>query len=179
MATYTVTATSDAVDPSDGLLSLREALALADSDPTTADTIVFDASVQGGTIMLAGSELTVASDVAIDGGLGVTIDAQQASRILSVRPNDTSITVALNHLTITGGQSSGSGGGIVSYSSTFPGPDASSRLSINHSTISNCAAAYGGGVLAATIGSGDGTAMTSCSAERGGTCSRARKGSTK
>jgi hypothetical protein len=39
----------------------------------------FDASVQGGTIILAGSELTVASDVAIDGGAGVTIDAQQAS----------------------------------------------------------------------------------------------------
>ncbi|MFO1046387.1 MAG: hypothetical protein U1E52_00565 [Geminicoccaceae bacterium] len=52
MATYTVTTTSDVVDPSDGQPSLREALALADSDSTTADTIVFAPAVQGGRIVL-------------------------------------------------------------------------------------------------------------------------------
>ena len=83
MTTYTVMTTSDAVDPLDGSLSLREALALADSDPTTADTIVFDGSVQGQTIVLAGSQLTANSDVTIDGG-GVTIDADERSRVLLV-----------------------------------------------------------------------------------------------
>ena len=34
--------------------------------------------------MLAGSQLTVASEVTIDGGAGVTVDAKQASRVLEV-----------------------------------------------------------------------------------------------
>jgi hypothetical protein len=120
MVTYTVTTTSDVVDPSDGELSLREALALADSDPTTADTILFSDAVQGGTIVLAGSQLTVASDVTIDGGAGVTIDAQQASRVLvatpgTIGPNTGIVDVSLNNLIITGG----SEGGV--YGSALPG----------------------------------------------------------
>ena len=47
MATYTVTTTGDVVDPSDGVLSLREALALADADNRTADRIEFAPAVQG------------------------------------------------------------------------------------------------------------------------------------
>ena len=60
--------------------------------------------------MLAGSQLTVNSDVTIDGGAGVTIDANQQSRVLLVQggtedqPND----VVLAHLTITGGRTTGS-----------------------------------------------------------------------
>ena len=76
MATYTVTTTADTLDPTDGQLSLREALALADVDAATADTIDFAPEVQGGRIALAGSQLTVASEVTIDGGAGVTIDAE-------------------------------------------------------------------------------------------------------
>ena len=68
MATYTVDTTADTVDAGDGVLSLREALALADADRATADTIEFAAAVQGQTIVLAGSQLTVNSDVTIDGG---------------------------------------------------------------------------------------------------------------
>jgi hypothetical protein len=83
LATYTVATTGDVVDPSDGVLSLREALALADADGSTADRVDFAPGVQGGTIVLAGSQLTVASDVAVDGGAGVTVDAHQASRCCS------------------------------------------------------------------------------------------------
>ena len=85
MATYTVDTTADTVDAGDGLLSLREALALADADSATADRIEFAPEVQGGTIVLAGGQLTASSDVTIDGGAGVTIDADQQSRVLLVR----------------------------------------------------------------------------------------------
>jgi hypothetical protein len=117
MAIYTVTTTSDVVDPADGLLSLREALALVDADPATADTIDFAPNVQGSRIVLGGSQLTVNSDVTIDGGAGVTIDANQTSRVLLVAggtdtdPNE----VTLDSLTISGGKTTANydgGGGI-------------------------------------------------------------------
>ena len=87
------------------MLTLREALALADADNLTADRIEFAAAVQGQTIILGGSQLTVNSDVTIDGGAGVTIDADQASRVLLVQGLDTD--VVLRHLTITGGRTDG------------------------------------------------------------------------
>ena len=102
--TFIVTTTSD-VTADDGVLTLREALALADADSPTADRIEFAPAVQGQTIVLAGSQLTVNSDVTIDGGAGVTIDANQASRVLLVQGLDTD--VVLQHLTITGGRTTG------------------------------------------------------------------------
>ena len=81
MTTFTVDTTADIVDPGDGVLSLREALALADATEA-ADTILFAPAVQGRTIVLAGSQLTVNSDVTIDGGSGVTLDADERSRVL-------------------------------------------------------------------------------------------------
>jgi CSLREA domain-containing protein len=111
VATYTVTTTGDTVDPSDGVLSLREALALADADGATADRVEFAPDVQGQTLVLAGSQLTVASDITIDGGSGVTLDADEKSRVLLVQsgnetdPND----ITLARLTITGGRTTGDG----------------------------------------------------------------------
>lgn len=94
MATFTVDTTADTVDAGDGLLSLREALALADADPATADTVVFDGSVQGKTIVLAGSQLTVGTDVTIDGAAGVTLDADERSRVLQVQGVGTRCRIA-------------------------------------------------------------------------------------
>ena len=136
MAIYTVDTNADIVDAGDGVLSLREALALADADRATADTILFAPAVQGQTIVLAGSQLTVNSDVTIDGGSGVTIDADEKSRVLLVqgdgtgrdarapdhhrRPNDgratklaaasvpTAITtLTLDHSTVSGNSTAG------------------------------------------------------------------------
>ncbi len=87
------------------MLTLREALALANADNLTADRIEFAPEVQGQTIILGGSQLTVSSDVTIDGGAGVTIDANQHSRVLLVQGLDTDVT--LRHLTITGGRTTG------------------------------------------------------------------------
>ena len=53
--------------------------------------------MQGQTIVLGGSQLTVGSDVTVDGGAGVTIDANQASRVLLVQGLGTD--VLLRHLT--------------------------------------------------------------------------------
>ena len=65
-ATYTVDTTADTVVAGAGVLSLREALAWR-TPIRDADTITFDGSVRAG-IVLAGSQLTVGSDVTIDGG---------------------------------------------------------------------------------------------------------------
>ena len=84
MATYSVDTNTDIVDAGDGVLGLREALALADAT-ADADSILFANTLQGQTIVLAGSELTVNSDVTIDGGSGVTLNADGKSRILLVQ----------------------------------------------------------------------------------------------
>ena len=41
MATFTVSTTADVINPNDGVLSLREAVALVDADSGTADRIEF------------------------------------------------------------------------------------------------------------------------------------------
>ena len=102
--TFIVTTTSD-VSADDGVLTLREALALADADNSDRRPDRVRARVQGQTIILGGSQLTVNSDVTIDGGTGVTIDADQASRVLLVQGFGTD--VVMRHLTITGGRTTG------------------------------------------------------------------------
>ena len=87
------------------MLTLREALALADADGSTSGRIEFANAVHGHTIILAGSQLTVNSDVIIDGVAGVTVDAQQASRVIMVQGLGTDLL--LEHLTITGGRATG------------------------------------------------------------------------
>src|SRR5262245_12882736 len=97
MTTFVVTTLIDendsgasAGDPGGAGLSLREALALANT-AADADTIKFDASLAGGTISLALGELVIASDVTIDGDsvgndnkADITIDAHHASRVFDV-----------------------------------------------------------------------------------------------
>ena len=101
MATFTVDTLDD--DPGAGL-TLREALAQADGskDP---DTILFASAIQGGTIALTGGQLVVASDVTIDGGSGVTIDAQGDSRVLLVQSGSSADhnELTLEGLALTGG----------------------------------------------------------------------------
>ena len=53
-----------------GGLSLREALAFANQDPATHDTITFAENLNDGTIFLSqGSQLVVGGDVTIDGDI--------------------------------------------------------------------------------------------------------------
>ena len=111
MVTFTVTTRADRVDATDGVLSLREALAAADRTPHTADRIEFDTAAMGGSrIVLAGHALVTRSEVAIDGGDGVVLDAAHRSRVL-----ETGADLALDRVTVTGGRDTGDnalGGGI-------------------------------------------------------------------
>lgn len=104
--TWTVTSLAD--DGSGG--TLREAIGSAGAE----DTIKFAVS---GTITLDGAELVVDKDLTISGpGAGsLTIDADGRSRVFRIN----SSTVEISYLTITGGSSSSTGGGIYSQSSAL------------------------------------------------------------
>ncbi|MCP3999620.1 MAG: hypothetical protein GY727_01775, partial [Gammaproteobacteria bacterium] len=106
------------------------------------DTITFNNTLSGSTITL-----TQASDLVIDNasvdltieGLGqdsLTIDGGGNSRVFYI----SSSTVSINSLTISGGSSSGNGGGIYARSS--------SSVSLANSTVSNNSANWGGGIYA-------------------------------
>ena len=66
MATFTVTTVQDVVDPDDGVLSLREAVARANAS-TAADAIGFAAAVEGERLVLTGGELAIGGRLWIDG----------------------------------------------------------------------------------------------------------------
>ncbi|MFZ1425900.1 MAG: M10 family metallopeptidase C-terminal domain-containing protein [Geminicoccaceae bacterium] len=116
MAYITVTTAVDVVNPSDGRLSLREAVAQANAS-AGADTIRFLAALEGKTLVLTGGELAITADVTINGSGGqadgnVTIDADHASRVLSISGGQTD--VHLSHLSITNGRTlEQKGGGIL------------------------------------------------------------------
>lgn len=108
--TLVVDAIDDLVDGdvSDGRMSLREAVQLANERPG-ANTITFASPMSGQTITLNGSELTDTDELTIDARPldgKITIAAQERSRILKIEPasggGDFSVTLA--GLTLTGGK---------------------------------------------------------------------------
>jgi hypothetical protein len=105
-ATFTVTTAADVVDPGDGKLSLREAVAKANATPAL-DAIVFKPSLEGQTLVLTGGELVVSQDLIIDGdrddnGSSVTLSGGGVSRVLNVAGSGTD--VALRDITLTEGK---------------------------------------------------------------------------
>jgi hypothetical protein len=161
-ATLTVNSTADTASPTDPYLSLREAVAIVNS-PTlpsglsdqilaqisgtlhggTTDTIVFDPSAVRSPITLGGTQLHLSlprstASVSIDGGSGVTIDGNNASRILLV---DNNAEAMLDHLLLIHGYMAGN-------STDTPGGaiDNLATLTVSNSTISSSSAAFGGGL---------------------------------
>ena len=153
---YLVTSLGDVV-ASDGVVTLREAIEAANTNSavtsdvlagsaTEVDIITFDqaalsaeAGVEVGqpiTITLGGSQLDISDDLDIH-GLGAdvqTIDADGQSRVLSISGLGTEVELA--GLTITGGYTTGNGGGIqTGWEST---------LSLTNSTVSGNSADDGG-----------------------------------
>src|SRR5262249_11190542 len=117
---FQVTTPLDVVNPTDGKLSLREAITQAN---TTAgpDTIVIPAGVFKITTTGAGEDGNLTGDfditdsVTIRGaGAGLTfVDGKQLDRVFDVlgtRPS--SILVTLQGLTVRNGKATGDGGGI-------------------------------------------------------------------
>jgi hypothetical protein len=139
MAYLTVTTQADVVAPSDGKLSLREALSLANGSGGP-DTIRFSASVVGKKLVLTGGELLITNDLLIDGNNGgaaarTTIDANHASRVLSITGGGTEATI--NGLVVTNGYTVGEGGGIAIREAAF---------TIRNSSIVGNTASSGGGM---------------------------------
>ena len=151
MATYTVTTASDAdedgtiaaslaADQADGGgLSLREAIEWADAD-AQADEIGFDAALLGATVALTQGQLSLSSDIAIDGDLDgdgrpdVTVDAQGASGVFVIGKS----LVWLNGLTVTGGKATDGGGINV---------QPRGLLDFSHGAIRGNEAEHGGGLF--------------------------------
>ncbi len=139
-----VTTAADVVDSLDLETSLREALAFANSAPGH-DTITFDMALSGQSIVLVEGELKVFDGVTIDALAlpeGVTIDADGLSRVLNAdipRVNDEDFDVTLAGLTMTGGNTSTTGGGILFRSIGM--------LSVSQSSVTgNASGDSGGGI---------------------------------
>ena len=118
-------------------LSLREALATANP----GDTITFDPSLGGNTIVLNSGELTIATGLTLR-GLGadnLTIDADNKSRVFNVdNSSSNTVDVTIEGLTITGGNAIELGGG---------GINNLENLTVNEVEIIGNTADGGGGIL--------------------------------
>ena len=122
LATFTVNVDYDTdswVD-TDTEVSLREAIERANVFSPGPDTITFDSSVFGpglaDTISLTAGQLAITDSVTIDGqSLGITIDADQLSRIFEI--NAASSTVSVAGLTFTNGV--GDNGGAINVNDAY------------------------------------------------------------
>ena len=162
--TYIVDTLLDVVNANDGMLSLREAVALANGS-SGRDLITFANGLQG-MITLNGTQLALTDNVDIIGpGSGqLTISGNNQSRIFY--SGITGKTITLEGLTLTNGHSIGSGGAvsfdyasgvlrdvvIINSSATTSGGGIyagySSNLIIENCVVENNAAtsSYGGGI---------------------------------
>ena len=159
-----VTSAADVVDASDGVVTLREALASANA----GDTITFDNSLQGKTIALNSNlgQLTVNKTLTIDASSlwnettsapGLTISGQNATRILRIDGGE-NVVAEISGITFTNGyadRSSGNsfdghGGAIFNNGAT---------LSLENCAISNSSAPDSGGGLYAYDGE---TTLVNC-----------------
>ncbi len=117
------------------------------TDPLGTNDTINLAAVAGETITLGGTQLDITQSVTINGA-NTTVDANNASRVFYVNHSDFlggRISVNLNSLTITGGNSEAEGGGLF-----FMGGGGSmfEMVTLTNSTISNNSASAGGGVAA-------------------------------
>jgi predicted outer membrane repeat protein len=160
----TVNSTADTASDSDPYLSLREAIALVNSPtlPTDLspqiqrqmsgtlhsgglDQIVFDPAAVTAPIVLGGTQLELSlpastSQVVIDGGAGVTVDGNNASRILQV---DANVGVTLEHLTLSQGDANDAG--VASSGGAIQALAHSNVTVTDSSLVGNSAPAYGSG----------------------------------
>ncbi|MEA5449217.1 choice-of-anchor Q domain-containing protein [Leptolyngbya sp. CCNP1308] len=136
----TVTSTADGVDANDEVLTLREAIAMANSN-ADVNRIIFDLPVlpyepawMPTTIQLS-SQLELRHEVTIDGSnANLVISGGEKSRVFAIAPG---ATVKLNRLTLAQGQAA-HGGGILN----------DGTLTLTDSTVQNSKAQQlGGGIF--------------------------------
>jgi CSLREA domain-containing protein len=139
-AVLTVTSAADTHQPD--LLTLREAIAEANTDATVgqSDTITFDPGLGRATISLTGGPLVLsdyghAATETIDGGGRITVNGNHAGSVFTVSPGGIAV---LDNLTIINGSSSEGGGIDNGYYAT---------LTVSGCTLSgNSATQRGGGI---------------------------------
>jgi predicted outer membrane repeat protein len=183
-ATLTVNSTADTANATDPYLSLREAIAIVNSrtlpnglsdeirgqingtlhDGNT-DSIQFDPNAVTSPILLSQGQLTLGvmdgstAALTIDGGNGVTVDGNNASRIFQFNRN---FQAALSNLTLTHGAANGSFGGALynnagtltvsnvtlTANQSFQGGAIASTgsLTVSNATISSNTSSYGGAI---------------------------------
>ena len=149
MALIIVNSALDNTIANDGFTTLREAVIAANADGF-ADSITFDASLQGSTIALSG-QLIITSDVTIDGDTNgdnradITLDGV-GQRILKIQGNlgGASPDVDLKSLTLTNGVANL--GGVEDGGAIYVGNNVGS-VDILDTTIQNSYAMFGGGAL--------------------------------
>jgi hypothetical protein len=146
LSTFLVESTADT-----GPGSLRQAVLDANASPG-ADTITFDLSLTGQTIVLGGVELAVSDDLSIT-GLGadkLTISGNNASRVFSIGAG---VTAKIEHVTIASGKAE-EGGGIYNEGT----------LTIKNSTLTNNSTTedgyYGGAICSYSTDSEFVTSLT-------------------
>ena len=122
--TVTVTNTDDA-----GAGSLRQAII----DAPAGATIVFDAGIAGGTIVLSTGQLTIDKALIIEGPVpgGMTISGGLADRVLWISEN---VDAVLRNVSIVNGRST-FGGGVINHG----------RLTLDHSLLANNEGTESGG----------------------------------
>ncbi|TWT29357.1 hypothetical protein KOR42_55300 [Thalassoglobus neptunius] len=207
LTTLTVNSAADNVIANDGLVTLREAIIAANTDGITdlgetgsgADEIVFRGDGTGGTtdfndktadtITLGGTELEIASDLIINGRGAdlLTIDGNNSSRVFFA---NSAGDVTISGVTITGGNATNSGGGILNQAGTLTVRDSvvtgnvagndggglysqlSGTLHVENSVIQNNNAGSGSGNVGGGIGASSGTLTISDSVVSGNTAYR-------
>ena len=134
-----VNTTSSSLFPGGGLLSLPEAIALANAESAGSAQISFDSTVFSTpqTITLSGSQLelknTGETETITGPAAGVTISGGGMSRVFLV---DSGVTASISGLTISGGSVIGNGGGLANYGTA---------TLTDCNTSGNYAASYNGG----------------------------------
>lgn len=136
LATWTVTKTADTDDGvCDSDCSLREAVDVA---AASGDTIVFDGSLSGATITLAGSEIELDKSVDIDASAlasPVTVSGGGSSRIFYVPAGHIVLLRSLVLREGDGGAGATTGGGAIRNDGT---------LTLEQCTVSDSSTAAGG-----------------------------------
>jgi RTX calcium-binding nonapeptide repeat (4 copies) len=142
-----IVTTANDVVANDGLLSLREAVAMANANAggfSDFDTITFASNLSGSTLVLTGGELVLTKDVTIIGDVNgdykadITISGNNASRIFN--QSGTGTDVRLNSLNLINGNAGAAAGGAI-YASGI-----NMTLNLLDSTVSNSVAGKGGGI---------------------------------
>jgi CSLREA domain-containing protein len=172
-----VNTTSDSFAPGAGLLSLREAIAFANTAASGNSSISFDkkAFKLAQTITLTGTQLELSNTTGVETITGpkngVTVSGGGLSRVFQV---DRGVTASISGLTMTGGNS-GNGGALYNIGATIltnctVSGNSASRFggglyNVGTSTLTNCtvsgnsAGSVGGGLATA---SGSTSTLTNC-----------------